>query len=594
MTGNSGKVHVVRVTKTGYVDKQGRRKDYSSAYLRRTYREAGKVKNETVANLSSLPGHVIDLIDAGLKGQQLVPASDAVTITRSVPHGHVAAVHAMAAKLGLPALLGPAGRPRDLALALVISRVVRPGSKLSTLTWWADTTLGADLGVADASTDDIYAAMDWLEDRQDAIEAGLARRHLAPDANPARMALFDLSSSWLEGSHCPLAARGYSRDGKKGKLQIEYGLLTDPAGRPVAVRVLPGNTGDPAAFTQITDVVRKKSGLAKMVMVGDRGMITSARIRALNQLDDGTQRPDPCGWITALRAPAIRKLMADGGPLQLSLFDEQDLAEITSPDFPGERLVACRNPVLAADRARKREDLLAATEKLLAPIAGRVAAGRLRGAAKIGVEAGKVINKYKAGKHFDLTIADDSLTVARRQAQINAEAALDGIYVIRTPVPAGELDAPAVVTAYKNLSRVERDFRSIKSDDLDLRPVFHRLEERVKAHVLTCMLAAYLTWHLRRAWTPLTYTDDNPPAQDNPVAPARRSASAQAKASYQHDQAGRPYRSFRGLLGHLATLTRNQVRFAGASTTVPMLAEPTSTQRQAFDLIGAPVPLTLK
>ena len=367
MTRTGGKVHVVRVSKTGYVDKQGRRKDYTSAYLRRTYRDGGKVKNETVANLSALPGHVVDLIDAGLKGQQFVPASDAVTITRSLPHGHVAAVHAMARELGLPALLGPAGRHRALALALIISRVAAPASKLSTLTWWADTALGADLGVADASTDDIYAAMDWLEHRQDAIEAGLARRHLAPAANPSKMALFDLSSSWLEGTHCPLAARGYSRDGKKGKLQIEYGLLTDPEGRPVAVRVFPGNTGDPAAFTAIADVVRKKFGLAQMVMVGDRGMITSARIDALNQLQDGTPRPDPYGWITALRAPAIRKLMADDGPLQLSLFDQQDLAEITSPDFPGERLIACRNPVLAADRARKRQDLLAATEKLLAP-----------------------------------------------------------------------------------------------------------------------------------------------------------------------------------------------------------------------------------
>ena len=378
MTGNGGKVHVVRVSKTGYVDKQGRRRDYSSAYLRRTYRDGGKVKNETVANLSALPGHVIDLIDAGLKGQHLVPAAEAVTITRSLPHGHVAAVAAMAARLGLPALLGPAGQPRDLALALIISRVVQPGSKLSTLTWWDDTTLGADLGVAGASTDDIYAAMDWLEHRQDAIEAELARRHLAPEPNPARMALFDLSSSWLEGSRCPLAARGYSRDGKKGKLQIEYGLLTDPAGRPVAVRVFPGNTGDPAAFTEIADVVRKKFGLAQMIMVGDRGMITSARIAALNQLEDGTQRPDAYGWITALRAPAIKKLMADDGPLQLSLFDQQDLAEITSPDFPGERLVACRNPVLAADRARKREDLLAATEKLLTPLIARVQAAARR------------------------------------------------------------------------------------------------------------------------------------------------------------------------------------------------------------------------
>ena len=593
MTGNGGKVHVVRVTKTGYVDKQGRRKDYSSAYLRRTYREAGKVKNETVASLSALPGHVIDLIDAGLKGQQLVPAAEAVTITRSLLHGHVAAVHAMAAKLGLPALLGPAGRPRDLALALVISRVARPGSKLSTLTWWADTTLGADLGVADASTDDICAAMDWLAGRQDAIEAGLARRHLAPDANPARMALFDLSSSWLEGSRCPLAARGYSRDGKKGRLQIEYGLLTDPEGRPVAVRVFPGNTGDPATFTQIVQVVRDKFGLAKMVMAGDRGMITSARIAALNQAEDGTPRSDPYEWITALRAPAIRKLMADGGPLQLSLFDEQDLAEITSPDFPGERLVACRNPVLAADRARKREDLLAATEKLLAPIIARVTAG-LAGAGPIGVEVGKVISKYKTGKHFDVAITDDTLAVARKQDQIDAEAALDGFYVLRTPVAASQLDASGVVSAYKNLKYVERDFRHIKADDLDLRPVFHRLEERVRAHVLICMLACYLTWHLRRALAPLTFTDQNPPVPGNPVAPARRSAAAQAKASYRHDQAGQPYYSFRGLLEHLATLTRNQVQYTGTQVTIPMLTEPASTQRQAFHLLGAAIPLTLK
>ena len=594
MTRNGGKVHVVRVSKTGYVDKQGRRKDYSSAYLRRTYRDGGKVKNETVANLSALPGHVIDLIDAGLKGQQLVPAAEAVTITGSLPHGHVAAAAAMARTLGLPALLGPAGRDRDLALALIISRVVRPGSKLSTLTWWGDTTLGSDLDVAEASTDDIYAAMDWLEHRQDAIEARLASRHLAPAANPARMALFDLSSSWLEGSRCPLAARGYSRDGKKGKLQIEYGLLTDPAGLPVAVRVFPGNTGDPSAFTAIADVVREKFGLAQMVMVGDRGMITSARIAALNEMEDGTPRPDPYGWITALRAPAIRKLMADDGPLQLSLFDQQDLAEITSGDFPGERLIACRNPVLAADRARTRENLLAATEKLLAPLLARVQAGRLAGAGPIGVEVGKVISKYKTGKHFAVTITDDSLTVTRKQDQIGAEAALDGFYVLRTPIPADELDGPGVVTAYKNLKYVERDFRHIKSDDLDLRPVFHRLEERVKAHVLICMLACYLTWHLRRAWAPLTYTDQNPPAPDNPVAPARRSAAAQAKASYQHDPAGRPYHSFRGLLDHLATLTRNQVRFAGATATVPMLTEPTSTQRQAFQLIGTAIPLTSK
>jgi Transposase DDE domain len=594
MAGNSGKVHVVRVKKTGYVDRQGRARDYSSAYLRRTYREDGQVKNETVANLSVLPAHVIDLIDAGLKGKHMVPAGEAVTIARSVPHGHVAAVHAMARQLGLPAMLGPAGPQRDLALALVISRVVAPASKLSTLTWWDDTTLGADLGVEQACAGDIYAAMDWLGHRQDAIEAQLAARHLAPQANPGRMALFDLSSSWLEGTRCPLAARGYSRDGKKGKLQIEYGLLTDPAGRPVAVRVFDGSTGDPAAFTAIVTVVREKFALEKMVMVGDRGMITSARIAALNQpAEDGTA-PSPYGWITALRAPAIKKLAADDGPLQLSLFDEQDLAEITSDDFPGERLVACRNPALAEERARKRQDLLQATEKAVAPVIARVTAGRLSGAGKTGVAVGKVINKYKTGKHFDVAATDTSLTITRRQAQIEEEAALDGIYVLRTPVPEDQLDAPGVVAAYKNLSRVERDFRSIKADDLDLRPVFHRLGERVKAHVLICMLAAYLTWHLRQAWAPLTFTGDNPPAQDNPVAPARRSAHAQAKASCQHDSAGRPYRSFRGLLAHLATLTRNQVRFAGATATVPMLAEPTSAQRDAFDLIGTPIPLTLK
>ncbi len=579
-------MHVARI-RSGHTDKQGRRREYESVYLRRTYRDGARVRHETLANLSGLPGLVVDSIEAALAGTALVPAGQAMTITRSLPHGHVAAVHAMAAKLGLPALLGPACPQRDLALALVISRVAAPASKLSTLTWWDDTTLGADLGVGGASTDDVYAAMDWLGARQDAIEAKLARRHLAPAANPQRMALFDLSSSWLEGRCCPLGELGYSRDGKKGKLQIEYGLLTDPGGRPVAVRVLGGSTGDPAAFTEIVTVVRDKFGLKKMVMVGDRGMITTARIGALRQAGDGY------GWITALRAPAIRKLIADDGPLQLSLFDEQDLAEITSGDFPGERLIACRNPVLAAERARKREDLLAATEKLLGPIIARVQAGRLAGAAEIGLAVGKVITRYKTGKHFEITITDTSLTAERRQGQIDAEAALDGFYVLRTPVPAAQLDAPAVVTAYKNLKYVERDFRHIKADDLDLRPVFHRLEKRVKGHVLVCMLAAYLTWHLRKAWAPLTCTDDEPPAQPDPAAPARRSEAAQAKASAQHDENGRPYRSFRGLLAHLATLTRNQVRFPGTPATVPVLSEPTSEQRQAFDLIGAPIPLAL-
>ena len=583
MVARGGAMHVARNRRT-YTAKSGEQRVYESVLVRRTYRDGAKVRHETLANLSALPADAVSAIEATLKGERLVPAGQAVTITGSLPHGHVAAVHAAAVQLGLPALLGPAGRARDLALALIISRVVEPGSKLSTLTWWNDTTLGGDLGVADVSTDDIYAAMDWLEDGQDAIEADLARRHLAPAANPSRMALFDLSSSWLEGSQCPLAARGYSRDGKKGKLQIEYGLLTDPEGRPVAVRVFPGNTGDPSAFTAIADVVRNKFGLAQMVMVGDRGMITSARIAALNQLQDGTQRPaaDAYGWITALRAPAIRKLMADDGPLQLSLFDQQDLAEITSGDFPGERLIACRNPVLAADRARTREDLLAATEKLLAPLITRVQAGRFTGAGPIGMEVGKVISRYKTSKHFQVTITDTTLAIERRQDQIDAEAALDGFYVLRTPIPASELDAAAVVTAYKNLKYVERDFRHIKSDDLDLRPVFHRLEERVRAHVLICMLACYLVWHLRRAWAPLTCTDQDPPAPYDPVGPAHRSG--------RPGQSLLPARPGRAPLPQLPRParppghpSRNQVRFAGTAT-VPMLAEPTSTQRQAFQL----------
>jgi hypothetical protein len=581
-------MHVARI-KSSHTDRQGRERQYESALLRHTYRDSGKVRHKTLANLSAMPGHVVDAVEAALKGEALVPAGQAaVSIARSLPHGHVAAVHAMARQLGLPALLGPAGRHRDITLALIVSRAVSPGSKLSTLAWWQDTTLGPDLGVEDATTGEAYAAMDWLQSRQGAIEKKLAARHLAPDANPSRMALFDLSSSWLEGTQCPLGARGYSRDGKKGNIQIEYGLLTDPEGRPVAVRVFEGNTADPAAFTEILDAVHGTFGLRKMVMVGDRGMITSARIGAIRELDG------KYGWITALRAPAIRKLIADDGPLQLSLFDEQDLAEITSEDFPGERLIACRNPVLAAERARKREDLLTATEKLLAPIIARVQRGKLAGAAAIGKKAGEVIGKYKMAKHFEVTITDTSLAAERKQDQIEDEARLDGIYVIRTPVPATDLDAAGTVTAYKNLKHVERDFRHIKSDDLDLRPVFHRLEHRVKGHVLICMLAAYLTWHLRQAWAPLTYTDQEPPVQANPVAPSRRSASAEAKASRQHDQDGRPYRSFRGLLDHLGTLTRNELRFAGTPATVPVLAEPTSQQRQAFELIGAAIPLTLR
>src|SRR6202171_1218393 len=582
------RMHVAR-TPSKYVDKAGNVRRYESVLVRRTYRDGKKVRHETLANLSKLPAEVIAAIEATLKGQTLAPAEAVCTIGRSLPHGHVAAVSAMARTLGLPALLGPPCRSRDLALGLIISRVIRPKSKLSTLAWWPDTTLGADLDVAGASTDEIYAAMDWLVARQDAIEKKLAAKHLGPEVNPGRMALFDLSSSWVTGRCCELAARGYSRDGKKGCEQIEYGILTDVEGRPVAVRVVPGNTADPTAFGQIVTAVKDSFTLDNLVLVGDRGMITSARITALRELgEDGTD----FGWITALRAPQVATLAADDGPLQMSLFDTHDLAEIAHPDYPGERLIACRNPALAVERARKRGELLAATEKLLNPIIARVAAGRLSGADAIGVAVGRVINKYKVGKHFHHQITDPALTVERRHDQIAAEAALDGIYVLRTSVPADQLDAAGVVTGYKNLANVERDFRIIKVDDLDLRPIHHRLDDRVKAHVLICMLACYLVWHLRQAWAPMTFTDEHPPQRDNPAAPAQRSTHADAKASTQRDELGNPLRSFRGLLDHLATLTRNQVRSHGTSTEIPMLTEATPDQRRAFDLIEAPIPLT--
>jgi hypothetical protein len=569
------------------VDKAGRQREYQSHLVRRTFREGGKVKHQTLANITALPPAAIEAIRATLRGEQVLPAGQAMQITRALPHGHVAAVYAQAKALGLPGLLGPAGRNRDLAVALVIARVLKPGSKLATTSWWADTTLGADLDIGEASTDEVYAAMDWLHARQDSIEAKLAARHLAPEVNPSRMALFDLSSSWMEGTHCPLTARGYSRDGKKGKAQIEYGLLTDPAGRPVAIRVFPGNTGDPTAFKDAVTLVRDKFKLTTMVMVGDRGMITTARIDALREETD-------LGWLTALRAPAIAKLAADNQPLQLSLFDEQDLAEISHPDYPGERLVACRNPALAEERARKRTALLEATEKVCAPLINSVADRRLHGAAKIGVKVGRIIDRYKMAKHFDVTITDTTLAITRNTEQIDAEARLDGIYVLRTSVPVDHLDADGVVLAYKNLAHVERDFRSIKVDDLDLRPVFHHLEDRVRAHVLICMLAAYLTWHLRRTLAPLTYTDQHPPARENPVAPAARSTAAARKASRHKDDHDQPVRSFRALLEHLATLTRNDVRVTGTEYTVPMLAEPTPTQQRAFDLLNQPVPVNLK
>jgi transposase len=395
--------------------------------------------------------------------------------------------------------------------------------------------------------------------------------------------MFDLSSSWVEGTCCPLAARGYSRDHKAGKAQIEYGLMTDSDGRPVAVEVFAGNTADPTAFIAAVSKVKDRFGLSGVVMVGDRGMITQARIDAIRDLGG-------LDWISALRAPAIKKLAGDG-VLQLGLFDRADLAEISHPDFPGERLVACHNPLLAAERARKRSELLDATEALLAPIKASVEAGRLAGADNIGVRVGKVIGRHKMAKHFKVTISDTAIGWQRNTEQINTEAALDGIYVIRTSLPADRLDPARIVGAYKDLAKVERDFRNIKTVDLDLRPIYHHLEDRVRAHVLICMLAGYLAWHLRQAWAPITFTDETPPPRADPVSPARRSPTAATKASRGIDSHNRPVRSFAGILDHLATLTRNTTRIAG--TTIDILATPTTVQRRAFELLNTPIPTTL-
>ena len=580
-------MHVAKVAKK-YVTKDGVSRESVAYLLRRTYRDGVSVRHETLANLSALPQETLEAVRVSLTGQMLVVPGQDLEVTGSRPHGHVAAVHAQAKALGLPALLGPAGRDRDIALALIIARVCRPASKLATTRWWADTTLADDLGVADASTDEVYAGMDWLEARQDSVERKLVRAHLSGAGNPDRLALFDLSSSWVTGRHCPLAARGYSRDGKKGLPQIEYGLLTDPAGRPVAVRVFPGNTADPTAFSAIVQTVKDTFKLKDMVMVGDRGMITSARVQELRDLGG-------FGWVTALRAPAIAALAADNGPLQMTLFDQANLAEITHPDYPGERLIACRNPALATERARKRLALLESTEVELTKISAAVDAGRLAGAGKIGIRVGKVIGRYKMAKHYILDITEDTFAFTRDQDQITAEAAMDGLYVIRTTVAPEQMDSVKVVATYKSLARVERDFRSLKAIDLDLRPIHHYTETRVRAHVFICMLASYLVWHLRQAWAPLTFTDENRPDPIDPVAPAQRSHAADAKAATKTTTEHLPARSFTALLDHLGTLTRNHLRVAGHDESgFDLRAIPTPTPRAAVALLSAPIPLTLK
>ncbi len=567
-----------------YTTVDGQRRAYPCHLLRRSFRdEAGRPRKETLANLSALPLEAIDALRKILKGATLVDAEVAFETERSVPHGDVAAAHVMATQLGLRKLLGPAGRERDIAYALILSRAVSPKSKLSTARWWwtGDTTLSADLGVADASTDEIYAAMDWLAGRQPDIEAQLAARHLCAGG----IAMFDLSSSWVEGQRCELAAFGHSRDGKRGRPQIEYGLLTCPAGRPVAIEVFAGNTSDAVSFKTAVTRVRDDFGIEKIILVGDRGMITTTRITELRQCDG-------LDWITALRAPAIAALASDDGPLQPSLFDTHNLAEITHPNYPRERLICCRNPAWADERARKRQALLAATEKDLDKIATSVQARRLTGADKIGERIGKVIGKHKVAKHFLREVTDSTFTYRRNEDKISAEAALDGIYVIRTSVADETLNSTQAVTAYKDLKYVERDFHIIKADDLDLRPIHHYLNKRVRAHVLICMLAAYLTWHLREALAELTFTDQHIPDRDDPVAPAQRSPQAKTKDATKHTPEGLPLHRYKDLLQHLSTLDRQVINFGGQR--IEKITTPTPVQRRVFELLGTSIPVTLK
>ena len=573
-------VHVV-TTRRRYKDRV-----YTSHLLRRSYREDGKVKNQTVGNLSHLPAPVVDLVRRALRGESFVPAGAALDVVRSLPHGHVAAALGTLRRIGLERLLGARRTPeRDRCVAMIVSRVIAPGSKLATARALSDdgatSTLGGELKLGAVEAEDLYAAMDWLGKRQWRIERALAKRHLRDGA----LVLYDLSSSYLEGRKCELGRRGYSRDGKKGKLQIVYGLMCAADGCPVAVQAYEGNTSDPRTLGDQIRKLRDRFGLARVVLVGDRGMLTGARIREELRPVDGLD------WIGALRNDAIAKLAREDGPLQLSLFDTADLAEIHHPDFPGERLVACLNPLLREERRRKRQDLLRATEKELDKVAAATRRPNrpLRGEAAIGQRVGRVLGRFKMAKHFETTVTATTFEYARDEARIAREARLDGIYVIRTSVPADTLGADDAVRAYKRLARVERAFRCLKTVDLRVRPIHHRLGERVRAHLFLCVLAYYVEWHMRRAWAPLLFAEDDPAQADarrgSPVRPAKPSDSARAKAASRRTAHGHPAHHFAGLLAHLATLTRNTVKLRGSRHAFEQLTVPTPLQRTALKLL---------
>ncbi len=573
MPARTGTAHVVTTTRK-YKDQV-----YRTHLLRRSYREGGVVKNETLGNLSHLPDALIDIIRASLRGETFVPLGQAFEVTRSRAHGPAQAVALTMPRLEFGAVVASKScRERDLVLAMVASRIVAPHTKLATTRWWHTSTLAEDFGVADANEDDLYAAMDWLLARQATIQKKLAARHLSEGG----LVLYDLSSSYFEGTTCPLAKLGYSRDGKKGLLQVNYGLLTDARGCPVAVSVYEGNATDSQTLMPEVTRLREDFGIKQLVLVGDRGMISSKAIDELRETDG-------IAWITALKSVSIRALV-EQGQLQLDLFDERNLVELSSPDYPAERLVACRNPELAKLRTHKREELLVATERNLDKIKARVDAGKLAGQDQIGVRVGKVVNQYKMAKHFELAIGDNSFTFARKLDGIAAEAALDGIYIIRTCVAAEQMDAAECVRNYKSLANVERAFRSLKTIDLKVRPIHHRTADRVRAHILLCMLAYYVEWHMREAWRELMFADTEQEAKAtrDPVAPAKRSKAAQAKAAHHTLDDGTAVHSFATLLDELATIVRNTCRTPQAGPDAPtfeVLTTPNAKQRQALDLI---------
>jgi len=571
MAKRTGPVHVVTTTR------EHKGKTYHSYLLCRSYREGSHVRKETVGNLSHLPLPIIDLIRRALREETLIPV-DQFEVVRSVAHGDVHAVLTTIDRLGLERVLSTRRCPEAAVVtALIAARVIAPHTKLATTRWWHTRTLADDFGLQAVSEDDVYAAMDWLLDRQDAIERTLAGGHLAQGG----LVLYDVSSSYFEGTKCPLAKRGYNRDGKRDKLQVNYGLVTNSAGCPVAVSVFEGNVADTTTLVPQVQRLRERFGIRDVVIVGDRGMIAQTSIDTLKTVDG-------VAWITALKSAQIRTLLT-GGALQLGLFDDRNLVELTHPDYPGERLMACRNPELGTLRAHKRQDLLAATTAALEKIQRRVAGGRLRGRAEIGLRVGRVINQYKVAKHFRVTITDATFTFAIRTDRVATEAALDGIYVIRTNVAAATLSAADAVRHYKALSQVERAFRSLKTIDLHVRPIHHRLADRVRSHIFLCLLAYYVEWHMREAWRPLLFADEDQraKARRDPVAPARRSAAAEEKAVTHRLADGTMVHSFRTLLQDLSTIVRNACRVRGHedAPTFTVTTTPSPEQRRAFALL---------